>query len=252
MATRLNIKKGTGRKKMLEQLVGNPELADFNTFLNSIAQYCSIANTTYDKLDGDYLSTLHLIRLLADGIYSVYGLLLADNKLKYIRYFIENKKMNQLEGKGQQLTSNVIGKYAGEDYVGLDQIYRESCRYLHPSIFIEITKHPHKLKDEDRGILTPNSIWETDQLKGEFTRKNKVAFIIDTLNNILYDVIMRAYNEAIVPLYPQLQPVEYKRNHSSRSNLDISRRRFIRYINKATKRGTSYVNTISLDEDDTV
>ena len=252
MATKLNIKKGTGRKKMLEQLVGNPELADFNTFLNSIAQYCSIANTTYDKLDGDYLSTLHLIRLLADGIYSVYGLLLADKKLEYIRYFIENKPTNRLTCNGEQLTTNVIGKYAGEDYVGLDQIYRESCRYLHPSIFIEITKHPHKLKDVARGILTPNSIWETDQLKGEFTRKNKIAFIIDTLNNILYDVIMRAYNEAIVPLYPQLQPVEYKRNHSNRSNLEISRRRFIRYINKATKRGTSYVNTIYLDEGDNV
>jgi len=38
MATRLNIKKGTGRKRMLEQLVGNPELADFNTFLNSIEE----------------------------------------------------------------------------------------------------------------------------------------------------------------------------------------------------------------------
>lgn len=234
---------------MLKQLVGNPELADFNTFLNSISQYCSIANNTYDNLDGDYLSTLHLIRLLADGIYSVYGLLLADKKLEYIRYFIENKPTNRLECKGEQLTTNVIGKYAGEDYIGLDIIYRESCRYLHPSIFIDIVKHPHKLKDEHRGILTPKSIWETDDLKGEFTRKNKVAFIIDTLNNILYDVIMRAYNEAIVPLYPELQPIEYKRNHSSRKNLEISKRRFIRYVNKATKKGTSYVNVIADDNE---
>jgi len=63
---------------------------------------------------------------------------------------------------------------------------------------------------------------------------------------------MRAYNEAIVPLYPQLQPVEYKRNHKSRSNLEISKRRYIRYVNKATKKGTSYVNTISMDDSATV
>ncbi|MCM1224543.1 MAG: hypothetical protein NC548_59855 [Lachnospiraceae bacterium] len=250
-STKLNIKRGTGRKKMLQMLVGNPELEDFNTFLNSITDYCSLANNTYAKLDGAYLSTLQLIRLLADGIYSVYGLLIVDNKLQYIRYFIENKPTNRLACKGEQLTTNVISRYIDEDYIGLSQIYKESCRYLHPSIFMNIIKHPHTLKEEQRGILTPKSIWETDHLKGAFTNKNKVAFIVDTLNNILYDVIMRAYNEAIAPLYPQLEPVPYKRNSGTRKNFELSQRRFIRYVNKATKRGTNYVNTISMDGDDT-
>lgn len=247
MKNKLNIKKGTARKKMIEVITSNPELSDFNTFIKCITRYCSIANTNYDKLDGNFLSSLQFIRLLTDGIYSIYGLLLADDKHKYIYYFMENKAMNQLKGRGEQLTTNVIGKYAGDDYEGLDTIYKESCRYLHPSIFFDLGENPHNLKENQRGILTPKSIWETDHLKGQFNNKTKVAFIIDTLNNILYDVVMRAYNEAIVPLYPELSPINYNRNQAYRKTVQITKDEYIKYVNKATRWGVNKVNTIDVN-----
>lgn len=239
--SKLHIKKGSGRKKMLNVLNEYDELSQYRDFIWSIWEYCSVANRSYEIMSGDYMGTLHLIRLLCDGIYCIYGLILADNKDKYLDSFFNNEPINKLKRGNELLTTNTISKYISEQYKGLDAIYKESCRYLHPSIFMRIIKEPYKLKEEHRGILTPNSIWETDHLKGDFNRRNKVAFIIDRLNNILYDVALRVYNEVIVPehLNLELQPIPYK---MGKRELSITKERFIRYVNQATKRGVAYVN----------
>lgn len=198
-------------------------LNNYSLFLTCIYRYSRIALNSYRLLqESPYLHSLHIIRLLVDSIYTIYGLSLANTPDTYLSHFFEDKPTNQLKHKSEKLTTNVIGNYAKEDYEGIDVIYSESCRYLHPSIFMRISKEdiPDKLK----GILTIPSIWG---VRGGNNRRVLLEFIIESLNYILYDVQLLVYNRAIVPLHSELEPIRWKRD---KGNTQLTKEAFRKWL----------------------
>lgn len=198
-------------------------LDKYSLFFKCIYRYSQIALESYRLLqESPYLNSLHIIRLLVDSIYTIYGLYLANTPDTYVSYFLEDKPTNKLKHKSEQLTTSVIGNYAKEDYEGIDVIYSESCRYLHPSIFMRISKDdiPDKLK----GILTIPSIWG---IRGDKERRALIEFIIESLNYILYDVQLLVYNRAIVPLHSELKPIRWKRD---KGNTQLTKEAFRKWM----------------------
>lgn len=216
--------KGTALKKMLIQLKG-AGLDDYATFFDCIYRYSKIAFNTYGVLkesDAHYLNSLHIIRLLSDSILTIYSLILVNNPALFVEKFLNNEPTNKLSSEGNKLTTTFVSTKASEEYKGIDIIYRESCNYLHPSIYFKA------IKDEDKiGVLSVRSKWYVEGIKGKAARDCRLEFFIESLNYILYDVQLLAYNKALVPAYSELEPIKWKRD---KGNIDLSFKAFKEYV----------------------
>jgi hypothetical protein len=206
MKKNLPLQRGIALKNMLEQL-DKANLSDIQLFYSSIYIYCRAVSNSYKLIkesDNNYLFTFYTIRMLIDAIYSVYALGMVGDKEAYLKKFLSDKQTNNIKVEGKQLTSNHIGATISKVYAGLDELYRESCRYLHPSIYYKMSKHT----DIDKsGVLSKYNSWG---IKGGKDNEIKIQYIVEALSGILYDVQLSVFNTAIVPLYPDiLQPIQW-------------------------------------------
>lgn len=208
MKKNLPLQRGTALKSMLEQL-DKAGLTDVQLFYSSIYSYCKMVANSFKLIKeserGSNLFTLYTVRMLIDAIYSVYALKMVSDKAAYIRKYLADEETNKIIVGGKRLTTNLIGSTISDEYAGLDELYKESCRYLHPSIYYKMSKHT----DIDKsGVLNKYNGWG---IRGTEDNGLKILYIVDALSCILYDVQLSVFNEAIVPLYPdQLQPIEWK------------------------------------------
>lgn len=186
-------------KMVLNQIKMNPELKEQYKFVRSILKYIKVTNHTYGELknEDNYICVLHLLRMFVDAIFTCYGLVLANQKETYIRYFNEGNATNKLKCKSDNLTHGFIKKNLPERYEGLRDLYDESNKFIHPSVFFTISKKALNNLDEETKVEY-KSFW-FPKATGFLKNKEKFDFIFETLNNILYDVMVEVYNEAIVP-----------------------------------------------------
>lgn len=214
------IKKVRGR--LNSAIKDNPALNGYYVFLSCLNSYSKLVFSTYGILkdaDASYLNFLHLIRLLTDAIYKIYGLSLANNPDEYIYKFMNGEDTNKLKCKNENLSTNTIGKYIKEDYEGLDIIYSESNKYLHPSrLMIAVKK-------SKRGILSKQSKWVNKKIDKGLDNEIRRDYFINKLNDILLDVTILAYNRGIVPNYPELKPIEY-----NKPDLKITKEDYDKYV----------------------
>lgn len=216
------IKKARGRLNNAARY--NKALEGYVTFFQCLNEYCKVSLSTFGILrdaNASYLNFLHIIRLLTDAIYKIYGLILANEPDTYISYFMEGKDTNKLKHNTESLTTSTIGKYIGEEYEGIDTLYFESNYYLHPSRFIL------PMKKRIRGIISRQSKWVNKKIDKELDNELRRDYFIDALNKILLDVTIQAYNRAIVPRYPELKAVDYVRDLDA---LRINKDNFKAYI----------------------
>lgn len=207
MKKNLPLQRGTALKDMLEQ-IREAKLTNIQLFFSSIYSYCRVVANSYKLIkesDNSYLFTFYTVRMLIDAIYSMYALKIVSDKAAYITRYLADKETNNIIVGGKRLTTNFIGSVISNEYAGLDELYKESCRYLHPSIYYKMSKRT----DIDKsGVLGKYNGW---RIKGREDNEIKILYIVDALSCILYDVQLTVYNDAIVPLYPDmLQPIQWK------------------------------------------
>lgn len=215
-----NIKRVRGR--LNSAIKDNPALNDYFIFFSCLNEYAKLAFNTFGILreaDANYMNFLHLIRILTDAIYKIYGLSLVNNPDEYIYKFMNGEDTNKLRCKSENLSTTTIGKYIKEDYEGLDIIYSESNKYLHPSIFML------PLKKKNRGILSRQSKWVNKKLDKDLDNELRRDYFINKLNDILLDVTVLAYNRGIVPRYPELKYIEYHK-----PDLRITKEDYDKYV----------------------
>ena len=207
MKKNLPLHRGTALKDMMEQ-IGKAELTDIRLFFSSIYTYCKAVANSYTLMKesdrGSNLFTLYTVRMMIDAIYSMYAVKMVSDKAAYIGRYLADKETNNIIVGGKRLTTNFIGSTISLEYAGLDELYKESCRYLHPSIYYKMSKHT----DIDKsGVLGKYNGWG---IKGSEDNELKILYIVDALSGILYDVQLSVYNDVLVPLYPdKLQPIQW-------------------------------------------
>ena len=207
MKKNLPLQRGTAIKSVLEQL-DKAGLSDAQLFYSSIYKYCQVVANSYKLINesdrGSSLFTLYTVRMMIDAIYSMYAVKMVSDKAAYIGRYLADKETNNIIVGGKRLTTNFIGSTISLEYAGLDELYKESCRYLHPSIYYKMSKHT----DIDKsGVLGKYNGWG---IKGSEDNELKILYIVDALSCILYDVQLSIFNDAIVPLYPdKLQPIQW-------------------------------------------
>lgn len=165
------------------------EAGDYGMFIKSIVNYTTALNYSYSQLrETDfYLGVLHHLRMLTDVIFKVYALYLTDSKETFLKRFIEDKRIDNQTYKGVQLTNGLIKQKVAEKYEGIDTLYDESNKYIHPSIFYY---NYNNLDD---------AIWYFAKSGNKYSQSLSTVFYFDTLNNILVDILMDLWNEVVVP-----------------------------------------------------
>ena len=207
MKKNLPLQRGAALKRMLEQLEKSG-LSNIQLFYKSIYKYCQVVANSYKLIKesdrGGSLFTLYTVRMMIDAIYSMYAVKMVSDKAAYIRKYLADEETNKIIVGGKRLTTNHIGSTISLEYAGIDELYRESCRYLHPSIYYKMSKHT----DIDKsGVLGKYNRW---RIRGGEDNELKILYIVDALSCILYDVQLSVFNDAIVPLYPdKLQPIKW-------------------------------------------
>lgn len=199
---------GTAFKKHINQLI-EADIPEVELFFKSIRSYNAMIANTYKmarEAEGKYLFLLFTIRLMIDAIYSLYALKLVPNKMAYINKFINNEETNKIKVNGRNLTTTYIGEEISKEYELIDELYKESCRYLHPSVFFKMSKKI--MVGETKGILTKRNIWKVRGINNLL----KLEYILQALTNVMYDIQLELHNEVLVPLYPdKLTPIRWKR-----------------------------------------
>lgn len=216
-----------GAIKLQKNQLFNSGLSDIFLFFNSIRTFNMMVANTYASIKANdrnkYIFMPYAVRLMIDAIYNLYGLKLADNKLQYIKHFLEGKEINKIRVNGNNLTTNFIGEQISKEYEGLNTLYKESCRYIHPSIFYKINKK--LLTPDNRGILTERNRWG---IMGERNNRLKIDYIMDVLTDILTDLQIEIHNEILVNLYPdKLTPIKRKKRGS-----DLTKEGCMEFIRK--------------------
>lgn len=159
MKKNLPLQRGTAIKSVLEQLE-KAGLSDVQLFYSSIYKYCQVVANSYKLIKesdrGSNLFTLYTVRMMIDAIYSMYAVKMVSDKAAYIGRYLADKETNNIIVGGKRLTTNFIGSTISLEYAGLDELYKESCRYLHPSIYYKMNKHT----DIDKsGVLGKYNGW---------------------------------------------------------------------------------------------
>lgn len=199
---------GTAFKKHINQLI-EADIPEVELFFKCIRSYNAMVANHYKVIkesEARYLSLLFTIRLMIDAIYSLYALKLVPNKMAYINKFINNEETNKIKVNGRNLTTTYIGEEISKEYNLIDELYKESCRYLHPSVFFKMSKKI--IVGETKGILTKRNIWKVRGINNQY----KLEYIVEALTNIMYDIELDIHNNILVPLYPdKLTPIRWKR-----------------------------------------
>ena len=207
MKNNLPLQRGMALKCVIGAL-NRAGLSDIELFYSSIYKYCQVAANSYKLIKesdrASSLFTLYTVRMMIDAIYSMYAVKMVSDKAAYIGRYLADRETNNIIVNGKRLTTNLIGSTISLEYAGLDELYKESCRYLHPSIYYKMSKHT----DIDKsGVLGKYNGWG---IKGSEDNELKILYIVDALSCILYDVQLSVFNDAIVPLYPdKLYPIKW-------------------------------------------
>ena len=164
---------------------------DYGIFIKSIINYTNALNNSYSALreKENYIAVLHHQRMLCDVIFKCYSLYVADSKDTLLKRFIEDKRIDNQTYQGKQLTNGVIKQLLAERYKGIDVLYDECNKYIHPSIFFY---KPQKRNDS-------TYLFTNDDNKQDIGLY--LIYMFDTLNNILSEVIMEIWNGLVVPKY---------------------------------------------------
>lgn len=104
-------------------------------FVYTIIIFALENNTAFNSLfkSKNKITVLHLIRMQLDCCLEVYACLLYKNKDKFFKYFKDGKPINKLTIGKQQLTSSYLCGELDKRYPGITEIYKEGCKWIHPS-----------------------------------------------------------------------------------------------------------------------
>lgn len=97
-----------------------------------------IANTIYDGFitlckSKNYLCAIQQIRMQIDNCMTVFASQLVKNQTSFYNHFDKGGALNQLKVKGNALTTNYLLELLDEKYLGIRDIYREGCKWIHPT-----------------------------------------------------------------------------------------------------------------------
>lgn len=97
-----------------------------------------IANTIYDGFitlcqSKNYLCAIQQIRMQIDNCMTVFASQLVKNQTSFYNHFDKGGALNLLKVKGNALTTNYLLELLDEKYLGIRDIYREGCKWIHPT-----------------------------------------------------------------------------------------------------------------------
>lgn len=81
----------------------------------------------------NYLCAIQLIRVQIDNCLMVYGSLIMKNQKTFFDNYERGTDINKLKIEGKPLTTNFLLSGLEEKYNGLTCIYREGCKWVHPT-----------------------------------------------------------------------------------------------------------------------
>ena len=155
-------------------------------FIEALGRYATSANEGYCDLhrNRNYISMAHLIRMMADACFCAYGLLICNDKEKYLNSFFEGLPLNKCKKDNEQLTSNVIKKYIEAEYEGISKLYEISNKFIHPSgFYFKDYKAPYKSNLTEDDLLSDYScFYNRDDVK-------LLNDLMQLLNEALLDIL---------------------------------------------------------------
>ena len=164
-------------------------------FIEALGRYATSANEGYCDLhrNRNYISMAHLIRMMADACFCAYGLLICNDKEKYLNSFFEGLPLNKCKKDNEQLTSGVIKKYIEADYPGIAKVYDISNKFIHPSGFYynDIRSPLKECQTEDDLLSDYSSLYNKEDVQ-------LLDGLMQDLNEILLD-ILRKLKDAFEP-----------------------------------------------------
>lgn len=98
-----------------------------------IIMYALENNSAFNALSKHKLSAIHFIRMQVDCCLEVYACLLYRDKERFFKYFMDGKPTNKLCIGKQYLTAGYLCGELNKRYSGISEIYKEGCKWVHPS-----------------------------------------------------------------------------------------------------------------------
>ena len=97
-----------------------------------------IADTIYDGFvtlcqSKNYLCAIQQIRMQIDNCMTLFASQLVNNQTSFYDRFDKDGALNQLKVKGNALTTNYLLELLEEKFTGIRDIYREGCKWIHPT-----------------------------------------------------------------------------------------------------------------------
>lgn len=159
-----------------------------------------IASTIYDGFitlcqSKNYLCAIQQIRMQIDNCMTVFASQLVKNQTSFYNHLDKGGALNQLKVKGNALTTNYLLELLDERYVGIRDIYREGCNWIHPTI-----------KRLNFYCITPLTNGEPTSIVGYKDKEYSIVngLMADTLledicNDMYYvmDILLELVNEQI-------------------------------------------------------
>ena len=104
-------------------------------FIYAIVIFALENNAAFNSLfkDKNKLAIVHFIRMQVDCCLEVYACLLYRDKDKFFKFFMDGKPINKLTIGKQQLTSGYLCGELDRRYLGIAEIYKEGCKWIHPN-----------------------------------------------------------------------------------------------------------------------
>lgn len=142
----------------------------------------------------NYLCAIQLIRVQIDNCLMVYASLIMKNQKTFFDHYERGTDINKLKIEGKPLTTNFLLTGLEERYYGLTSIYREGCKWVHPT-----SKRADIFCIDSPTSNPPVSILA---YKGkEYMNNNKLAEeLIDDLCTDMYyvnDILLELLNEIV-------------------------------------------------------
>lgn len=81
----------------------------------------------------NYLCAIQLIRVQIDNCLMVYASVIMKNQKTFFDHYERGTDINKLKIEGKPLTTNFLLTGLEERYNGLTCIYREGCKWIHPT-----------------------------------------------------------------------------------------------------------------------
>lgn len=159
-----------------------------------------IASTIYEGFktlcqSKNYLCAIQQIRMQIDNCSTIYASQLVKNQTTFYNHFEKDGALNQLKIEGNALTTNYLLELLDEKYTGIREIYREGCKWIHPTS-----------KRLNFFCVTPLSYGEPTSIVGYKSKEYSIVngLMVDTLvedicNDMYYamDILLELVNEQI-------------------------------------------------------